>query len=267
MDVIIRAPNLAYAEQSISTIQVLFDTDIRFIAVVQSELSDSDYPNNVVSILYPDEDYNYSKALNIGLSVCRSELVLICSSHSIVSGSMASFKNAAQYLQDNPACAAISFKERAQLSHKTSANTNYEEPISVDKSNFDGFNGINNSCSIIKRNIWSQYPFDESIVSAEDQYWTASLITKKYYIAHWSGPFYYDYRNTRSCIYKEARDMIIISRALRPDIRRTTYLLIESLRALKNITSFNIRKGRIRFCFIALVVFDRIIGLKLSSKY
>lgn len=117
---------------------------------------------------YPDDSFNFSKAINVGVDANPSPYSLIISSHiSLEDNSIIEFgKTEAD-------------KEGLDVVFWTKCHE--ERPpetkiIPLGQRAFTGRNGISNSCSLIPTALIRERPFREDVFSAEDQEWT------KYYL-------------------------------------------------------------------------------------
>lgn len=116
---------------------------------------------------YPDEAFNYSKAINIGVERCRTPWVLIISSH-IVLKDAASIERA--FAEMSAISAAGFYLHRGTQPHWKL------EPI--DRATFDGRNGLSNACAFLSTRAVMERPFREDVFSAEDQEWAADCFRR-----------------------------------------------------------------------------------------
>lgn len=261
IDVLIRAPNFDVASVALERMYELWgEADIRPVLVLQS--INADMPKAFCVVEYPFREYNYSRALNLGFSQCIFDYTLVCSSHSLVNFSKNRLDRMLHLMDEHPDCVAVSLSCDVEKS-VGEGDCGYEY---IDRSSFDGFNGLNNSCSLIRRSAWLTNNFDETLPAAEDQLWTFRVIRGGSYVLHacWAG---YQYSNARPLAYKKARDSVIISRLIRKDMRSCPYLGGEVVRMLKNIVALNFFKAKERFYFIVLITFDRIKKLQFNADY
>lgn len=115
---------------------------------------------------YPNEEFNYSKAINIGIDAVQTELVLVISSHVVLNDntlierglSLHDF-NDDRYLGF---CLTPGFKASQEW-----------EPSYVDKKNFGLNLAASNSCTLLATHFIRNRPFREDVFSAEDQEWAA----------------------------------------------------------------------------------------------
>lgn len=128
-----------------------------------SKISDKFRDFDCKVVIYPDEEFNYSKAINLGVESASSPYTCILSSHVVIHD--------------------ISL---LQCGWKNMINRNIEigywcypppksqdfEIIEIDKRNFTGQNGLSNSLALAPTNLLRNRPFREEVFSAEDQEWT-----------------------------------------------------------------------------------------------
>jgi glycosyltransferase involved in cell wall biosynthesis len=119
---------------------------------------------------YPNEPFNYSKAINIGITACNTDYVLIISSHVIINDPEIIARAAANIINEDLSCLGCCFcpndSEESWLIQK------------VDKHIFSPALGFSNSCAILKIQTIIERPFREDVFSAEDQEWAAYYLRK-----------------------------------------------------------------------------------------
>lgn len=129
---------------------------------------------NVVIYHYPKgEIFNYSKALNIGISQTNSEMILILSSHVEIY-----FEHTVRamfdLLKSNIRTKAVSI---ARTDSKINYSLNDLRKKIISLNNFRG-RAMYNYCSLIYRDSWEEYPFNENIPRCEDQDWAFHFLKK-----------------------------------------------------------------------------------------
>jgi glycosyltransferase involved in cell wall biosynthesis len=121
------------------------------------------FPHGAIIHPYQGEDFSFAAAINQGLAHVGTELVLIVSSHTwlLNSGALA---YAARLLQHERSVAAVSFEpsDVGRLDHYL-----------VDRSNFDGHNGLSNTCALVRMELLRERLFRVDVFSAEDQEWAS----------------------------------------------------------------------------------------------
>ena len=118
---------------------------------------------------YTAKQFNYSAALNEGLSLIHEPFVLIISSHTRLANPAAVAYGLA-LLEADSLLGGVYFSDDAPgaLRHEY-----------IDKSSFNGFNGLWNTCALIRVSLVRERSFREEVFAAEDQEWTAWLVNKR----------------------------------------------------------------------------------------
>ncbi|MDI1309665.1 MAG: glycosyltransferase [Methylotenera sp.] len=120
---------------------------------------------------YPNEPFNYSKAINIGVEACQTEYVLIISSHVVMQSEIMIQK----------ALGVIKYEKTNCLGFCLCATTNPDKLWSeqkIDTQNFSPAIGLSNSCAFLKVKPILNRPFREDVFSAEDQEWASYYLRK-----------------------------------------------------------------------------------------
>lgn len=172
------------------------------VIVVNNESADEtveisrQYGAKIVDIT--QSEFTYGRALNLGLSHVRSELVLILSAHSIPIGN--SFLASAVTPFEDPLVAAARciphFSEEALVSWYQPFNVRRDDVEPPVESTFSssvpdrrpnevqGKIYFSNACSIIRHSLWKEMPFDEFIEASEDIAWSRAILARGYRIRH-----------------------------------------------------------------------------------
>jgi glycosyltransferase involved in cell wall biosynthesis len=215
-------------------------------------------PQESVIHKIPEREFNYSAALNKGLLDIKSKYVLIISSHTSINRSDA-VHFALNLLCADEKIGAVYFSE------ENVGDLRYEL---VDKSNFTGFNGLWNTCSLIRMEILRIRGFREDVFAAEDQEWASWL-------------FCYEAKKTARILGGEVVNNNPRKTSLRKfsnDYVSVAYFSNRKLMGVRNICSlaFNVvrpRGGfRIKNRFLFLLLLCRIISCyfvkpKAKSRY
>jgi glycosyltransferase involved in cell wall biosynthesis len=114
---------------------------------------------------YQGLEFNFAEAINQGLEYISADYVLIISSHTLLNN-----VNAIEYaiglLDTNEYLGACYF------SYENDGELRY---VIIDRNNFDGFNGLWNTCSLVRYDLLSKRKFRTEVFSAEDQEWARWL--------------------------------------------------------------------------------------------
>lgn len=114
---------------------------------------------------YVGETFNYSAALNQGLDRVTTDYVLIISSHTSLNHPGA-LEFALNILAGDKRIGA------AYFCYENSAALEYDL---IDSRNFTGFNGLWNTCAVIKTALLQKRRFRPEVFAAEDQEWAKWL--------------------------------------------------------------------------------------------
>jgi glycosyltransferase involved in cell wall biosynthesis len=122
-------------------------------------------PESSIIHSFVGEEFNYSESLNQGLKYVSTEYVLIFSSHTLLSK-----RNAIEF-----ALNLLDSDERIGAAYCDFDKTGELRYSLIDKNNFDGFNGLWNTCSLIKVAPLKHRGFLPEVFAAEDQEWARWL--------------------------------------------------------------------------------------------
>ena len=115
------------------------------------------------------EQFNYADALNQGLQDVATDCVLIISSHTALARADA-VEYALGLLRRDESLGA------AYFCHENSGTLRYDR---IDETRFDGFNGLWNTCAIIKTKLLRLREFNPDVFTAEDQEWSRWLLQEQ----------------------------------------------------------------------------------------
>jgi glycosyltransferase involved in cell wall biosynthesis len=142
------------------------------VIIVDSGSSDrtlSLLPSGAVLHRYEGNEFNYSEALNQGLSLVKSDVTLILSSHTSLQH-VDGISYGLQLLSAHNSIGAAYFVQE------------YSEHLLHDVIqlyNFDGFNGLWNTCALIRTKLLRERGFRPEVFAAEDQEWASWLFSCK----------------------------------------------------------------------------------------
>ena len=136
------------------------------ILVVDSSGSDSTAAElaalGVTVVPYPEGEFNYSRAINVGVAANPAPLTLIISSHVLLGPEM---------VERGWRDAQAHGLEIAFWTPSGPGQTGDVEYV-VDRRNFNGGNGVSNSAALIPTQRILDRPYREEVFSAEDQEWS-----------------------------------------------------------------------------------------------
>lgn len=122
-------------------------------------------PLNAIIHKYIGDEFNYAEALNQGIKHIQSDFVLIISSHTLLLN-----KGAIDY-----AICLLKTNQLIGAAYFCNENDGALRHTLIDKNTFDGFNGLWNTCSLIKIDLLKRRCFRTELFSAEDQDWAKWL--------------------------------------------------------------------------------------------
>jgi glycosyltransferase involved in cell wall biosynthesis len=195
------------------------DWAVAEVVVVDNESTDrsrdvaKEYGAKIVSL--SRNDFTYGRALNIGIKETSQPFILNLSAHSVPLGR--TFINEALGPFSNPAVGAVSCRNVSRnqdladwpIQSRLSGNVDWETLCN---------RGLINSGAVIRRDIWSKIPFDESLPFWEDALWSQKVLTAGYDIV------------TSAAMYAYLRDHTFAERLRRRDSERMASFQISGLR-------------------------------------
>lgn len=120
-----------------------------------------------------ENPYHHSKVLNFGMKHCTEEFVLILSSHTVLSDPSTIASMLGEMAEANTAC----------VSGKWSQNDAWSNAITRDELKQAGLRFCSiysNSFGMLRRELWKQCPFDESLATMEDYAWALAQLERGY---------------------------------------------------------------------------------------
>jgi glycosyltransferase involved in cell wall biosynthesis len=204
-------------------------------------------------ISYPREvEFNYSKALNLGIAAGSQPLVAIISSHVILSDPSIVSKLASRMA--DPACAGA---------YMCPGNSS-EDVVTIQS--FTGRNGMSNSCGMIRRVDWEARMFSEDLAACEDQDYAAYWLRRGFYFLRFRDPNIL-YLNPYSHPWKRIRDEVVICQYIHPPLRNKQ----NYLKKFRNVFG-SLKRGHVRDAYwhtvgIVMLSLSGLFRMKLKSSY
>ncbi len=182
---------------------------------------------------YEGQIFNYSEAINQGLQYVDTEYVLIISSHTMLTDRLA-VAFAMNLLASNQAIGA------AYFSNEPSQTTQY---TLIDNRNFNGFNGLWNTCALIRTSLLRKRSFRPEVFSAEDQEWANWLFeNERKCVACISGAGM-EYNNPVPYnLRKRLNEHVAVALFVRPEMLRWRYIARVAYRAIRPVSTFRERR-------------------------
>jgi hypothetical protein len=113
--------------------------------------------------------FNYAEALNQGLSAVTTDVVLVISAHTELANTDAVEYALALMAEDESLGAAY-------FCHENGDTLGHER---IDGTRFDGFNGLWNTCAMIRMQFLQERKFNPEVFTAEDQEWAKWLFYER----------------------------------------------------------------------------------------
>ncbi|MFZ0826001.1 MAG: glycosyltransferase family A protein [Verrucomicrobiia bacterium] len=126
-------------------------------------------PEGAVVHRYVGPEFNFAESLNQGIRFITTEYVLIISSHTSLEN-----RGALEY-----AISLLGSDENLGAAYFADERTNILGHEYVDKNTFDGFNGLWNTCALVRTSLLRERPFRPEVFSAEDQEWAGWYFSTK----------------------------------------------------------------------------------------
>jgi len=140
-----------------------------FVDSGSSDTTQSLIPNGAIWHRYSAPEFNFSRSLNEGIVLVHAPMVLIISSHTRLA---------------NPAAVAYAISQLKSDANLGGIYFSDNQPGSlrhdlIDRESFDGFNGLWNTCALVRTQLVRERPFREDVFSAEDQEWSAWWLNER----------------------------------------------------------------------------------------
>lgn len=177
------------------------------VIIVDNESTDNTveivkgYECKLISI--SNNNFSYGRALNLGIQEAKGELIAILSGHCIPVNDKW-LRNLVVEFSDPKVAGVYGRQEPLPDSHpfdKRDLWTTFGLDRKVQKRDFFFYNAN----SMIRKSIWMEIPFDESLDGVEDRAWAKEVIAKGYYIVYQPNARVYHYhgihqgRNIERC--------------------------------------------------------------------
>lgn len=177
-----------------------------------------------VVVDYPQqEEFNYSKAINIGVEACLTAHVLIISSHVLLNSDQL-IESCTDFLSEENECLGFSIYEAPQNANTVS--------LRVDTSNFSPLIGLSNSCAFLRVRDINARPFREDVFSAEDQEWVAHYIRNHNAYFFSVGTPDMKYLNQYTNDLKKINEEVSMAYFTHPQLRSPKSITLRFLRAI-----------------------------------
>lgn len=130
-------------------------------------------------VTLPRSDFTYGRALNLGIANARSDLCLILSAHALPLGHDFLGACARPFVGREIAAARCLYAGKAADSDRWMRPEILRKPIDIETIVSKGPLA---SCCVIRRSVWTEIPFDEEIIAAEEKIWAWDVVNRGYAI-------------------------------------------------------------------------------------
>lgn len=222
---------------------------------------------NCKIILYPaDSEFNYSKALNLGINAASESHILIVSSH-VQLKCQNTIETMLSFLNTWERIVSVSIKRDAipDDSNYIVDGKNVIWRI-VNRNSFKA-DGMYNFCSLIRKENWRAYNFNENLPRCEDQDWAAHFY--KLYNAC-SAIIYYPtvyYDNPYYNVRKDAWDYITLGRYIDGYFISKKFVRKLLLESLLYLFQFKLNQSIHNVRISYYIIKDRCFGTQVHSVY
>jgi len=190
---------------------------------------------------YPNEPFNYSKAINIGVAACDTDYVLIISSHVVlIDPYLISYGINHIAEGGGERCLGCCFNQGGDYGKVYGVTR-------VDKKNFSLLLGLSNSCALLKKQAILERPFREDVFSAEDQEWAAYYLRQRDACFFSFHSVYVKYLNPHVNELKTMNEFISMAYFTHPELRGPKYIIPRLTRGL--LALLRLRPIRAKFHF------------------
>jgi glycosyltransferase involved in cell wall biosynthesis len=207
---------------------------------------------------YIGAEFNYSEALNQGLNYVRTGYVLIISSHTEIQN-----ENAISFglntLLLNLKIGAASFVHKAISALAINL---------IDSTNFDGHNGLSNTCALIDMSLLRVRNFRPDVFTAEDQEWAKWLFeNRKMMTARIAGGGIMNHNSMMHCEKKIRNEYISIAYFSNRKLLTSINILRIGVRALNPNIPFSKAERISKLILFFRLISCRFVKPTLRSRY
>lgn len=120
-------------------------------------------------VIYPDGEFNFSKAINVGVAANELPWTMIISSHVLLDE---------RFAVERGWSAVKAYDADVICWINTTGHAPDAKPVEIDRRRFTGRNGLSNSAGFVRTSLLRDRPFREEVFSAEDQEWSKYYLDK-----------------------------------------------------------------------------------------
>jgi glycosyltransferase involved in cell wall biosynthesis len=204
--------------------------------------------------------FSYGRALNDGLARLQEDLLLVLSSHVRLGDERTLWAMADALAKYPHAVGCYSARERDPPIDDV-------QPVTeITLSSFNGSNGLDNACAMIRKAAWHLEAFDERLACCEDQAWALEFFRRGYCTLRLNRkPI--NYVNPYLTWRKLLRDRVIVARDIWPDSASWPRLGQILLQCVRSALSFRIRDAVFNLMLLLALPMNRLLFRSPTTCY
>lgn len=225
LSIVIRCRNEAVSLQNVFAALHAQRCDFAWETIVVDNDSDDDTrkvasENDAIVVPISQSDFTYGRALNVGISHARGDLILILSAHSIPLGRHFIQDSISPFIDKNVAavrCLCANSTPNQITTWYAPQIISYSS-AQQQKRNETGIKWTSlyptATCCVIRRSVWEQVKYNENIEAVEDKLWASQVLSKGYKILCCAEAFFYYSRKytDRMVRQRNAREYLALYR-------------------------------------------------------
>lgn len=187
-------------------------------------------------------DYLPGKALNMGIRESKGEYIVCISGHCIPVNNQWLINLLRNF--NEPKVAGVYGRQEPLAFTPDSDKRDLSIIFGLDKrvQKRDGF--FHNANSMIRRDLWEEVPFDETVTNIEDRVWAEKILQKGYSLVYEPEASVYHYHGVHHTgDKKRCANVVRILESLKPETKNNIHVKIENL----NIVAIIPVKGKINY--------------------
>ena len=127
----------------------------------------------------PQQIFSWGRSLNWGIKAAQYQFIFLISGHCYFDINQTNFEAALAEFESKNQLSAI-YGRQVPIPNVDPFEdlelTAWYPPYPIVMKSENELNGVSNACCLFKKDIWTSYPFDESLLSNEDEEWCCRLV-------------------------------------------------------------------------------------------
>jgi len=190
------------------------------------------FPVQIIDI--PQREWSYSRALNLGAAQAKGEIIVCLSAHCLPTDNHWLERLLRHF--DDPSVAAAwgpSCRPDRPLPPPQPPTRQQPGDYTLETRTF----GLENSNSALRRALWLEFPFDESLPATEDKAWAMEAMKRGYSLIFDPSAAVWHEAHSASNSFRRNRSVLVGFRMLFPGLDKPAHQMIANLglRVLKKI--------------------------------